>query len=82
MEPLRVAGRDRGPDRPPGAHLFLDAFEDDHVGVGRHPQGQDEAGEAREGERDVEEQDRRVQERRVDGEAEHCDDAEEAVEDE
>ena len=81
-EALRVAGLDRGPDAAPGARLFLDAFEDDDVRVGGHPQRQHEAGEAREGQRHVEDEDRGVEEGGVDAEAEHGDDAEEAVEDE
>ena len=82
MEALRVAGLDRGPDTAPGARLFLDAFEDDDVRVGGHPQRQHEAGEAREGQRHVEDEDRGVEERGVDAEPEDGDDAEEAVEDE
>ena len=82
-EALRVARLDRAPHRAaPGARLFLDAFEDDDVRVGGHPQRQHEAGEAGQRQRDVEEQDRRVEERRVDAEPEDGDDAEEAVEDE
>ena len=72
-EALRVAGLDRGPDAPPGARLFLDAFEDDDVRVGGHPQRQHEAGEAREGQRHVEDEDRGVEEGGVDAEAEHRD---------
>ena len=41
-----------------------------------------EAGEARQRQRHAEQQDRAVHERRVDGEAEHGDEAEEAVDDE
>ena len=41
-----------------------------------------EPGEARQGQRDVEEQDRGVEERRVDAEADHRDEAEQAVEEE
>ena len=81
-EALAVARRDRGAHRFAGAVLLLDAFEDDDVRVGGHPQRQDHAGEARQGQRDVEDQDRRVQEGGVDAEPDHGDDAEEAVEDE
>ena len=81
-EALRVAGRDRGAHGLPGAHLFLDAFEDDDVRVGRDADRQDQAGEARQGQRDAEEQDRGVEEGRVDPEADHGDEAEEAVEEE
>ncbi len=51
-----------------GAHLFLDALEDDDVRVRGDAERQHEAGEAGQGQRDVEEEDRRVQERRVDRE--------------
>ena len=80
-EALLVALRDRRLHRAPAAHLFLDAFEDDDVRVGRNAERQHEAGEARERQRDVEEQDRGVQERRVDAEPDDGHDAEEAVED-
>ena len=66
----------------PGAHLFLDAFEDDDVRVGRDAEREDEAREARQRQRDVEDEDRRVQEGRVDREADDRDETEEAVEDE
>ena len=65
-----------------GAHLFLDAFEDDDVRVGRDPEGQHEAREARQRQRDVEDEDGRVEERGVDREAGDRDQTEEAVEDE
>ena len=81
VEALRVAGLDRGADTTSGARLFLDAFEDDDVRVGGHPERQHEAGEAREGQRHVEDQDRGVEERGVDAEPEHGDEPEEAVED-
>ena len=80
VEALAVAGRDRRAHGLPGAHLFLDAFEDDDVRVGRDADREDQAGEARQRQRDVEEEDRRVVEERVDREAEHRDEAEEAVE--
>ena len=82
VEALAVAGRDRGAHGLPGAHLFLDAFEDDDVRVGRDADREDQAGEARQRQRHVEEQDRGVVEERVDREADHRDEAEEAVQDE
>ena len=80
VEALAVPGGDRGAHGLPGAHFFLDAFEDDDVRVGRDADRQDQAGEARQRQRHVEEQDRRVVEERVDREADHRDEAEEAVE--
>ena len=82
VEALRVAGLDRGLHAPARARLLLDAFEDDDVRVGGHPQRQHEAGEAGKRQGHVEEEDRGVEERGVDAEPEHCDEAEEAVEDE
>ena len=82
MEALAVAGRDGGPHRAPGSHLFLDAFEHDDVRVGRDADREDQAGEARQRQRHVEEEDRRVVEERVDGEPEDRDEPEEAVQDE
>ena len=49
---LGVAAGDGGRDRAPGAHLLLDALEDDDVGVGRHAQREDHARDARQRERD------------------------------
>ena len=82
VEALAVAGRDRRAHGLAGARLFLDAFEDDDVRVGRDADREDHPGEARQRQRDVEEQDRAVEERGVDAEADHGDEAEEAVEDE
>ena len=48
VEAAPVAGRDRGADRFAGAHLLLDALEDDDVGVGGDADGEDRAGDARE----------------------------------
>ena len=81
MEALLVTGRDRGPGRFPGPHLFLDAFEDDDVRVGRDSDREDQAGEAGQRQRDVEDEDRRVHERDVDGEAGDGHDPEQPVED-
>ncbi len=81
-EALRITGRDRGAHGLPGAHFFLDAFEDDDVRVGGDADREDQAGEARQGQRDAEEQDRAVHERGVDRETDHRDDAQEAVEQE
>ena len=66
----------------PGTRLFLDAFEDDDVRVGRDADRQDQAGEAGQRQRDAEEEDCAVHERGVDAEADHRDEAEEAVEEE
>ena len=81
MEALLVAGRDRGAGRLPGPHLFLDAFEDDDVRIGRDADREDQAGEAGQRQRDVEDEDRRVHERDVDGEAGDGHEPEQAVED-
>ena len=81
MEALLIAGGDRGPGRFPGPHLFLDAFEDDDVRIGRDSDREDQAGEAGQRQRDVEEEDRRVHERHVDGEAGDGDEPEQPVED-
>ena len=64
------------------AHLFLDALEDDDVGVGRHPQCEDQARDARQRQRDRDQLDQRVEVERVDAERDGRDDAEHAVEDE
>src|SRR2546423_1651183 len=48
-------GVDRGCDRAPRPHLFFEPFEDQHVGVDRHADGQDEAGDAGQGQRDGDE---------------------------
>ena len=53
-EALRVAVCDRGAHGLPGAHFFLDAFEDDDVRVGGDADREDQAGEARQRERDAE----------------------------
>ena len=45
---------DRRADGSPGAHLLPDALEDEHVGVHRHADGQDDAGDAGQGQRRVE----------------------------
>ena len=79
-EALPVALRDGGAHRAPGAHLFLDAFEDDDVRVRCDAERQHEAGESRERQRDIEEEDRGVEEGRVDSEPDDGHDAEEAVE--
>ena len=81
VEALAVAGGDRGAHGLPGAHFFLDAFEDDDVRVCGDADRQDQAREARQRQIDArEEQDRGVVEERVDAEADHGDEAEEAVE--
>src|SRR5437870_10942092 len=49
------AGFHRRPERAAGTQLFLDTFEDQHVGVDRHTDREDEAGETRECQRDAEE---------------------------
>ena len=46
VEPLRIAGGDRGPYGFARTDLFFDAFEDDHVRVGRDSDREDEAREA------------------------------------
>jgi hypothetical protein len=46
VEALGVAGLDRGAHGLPGAHFFLDPFEDDDVRVGRDADRQDQAGES------------------------------------
>ena len=81
MEALLIAGRDRGPGRFPGPHLFLDAFEDDDVRIGRDSDREDQAGEAGQRQRDVEDEDRRVHERDVDGETGDGHDPQQPVED-
>src|SRR5882672_2339550 len=43
---------DRRGDRAAGPHLFLESLEDQHVGVDRHADREDEAGDAGEGQRD------------------------------
>jgi len=82
VEALRVASVDGGAHGFPGAHLFLDPFEYDHVRVGGHAYGQDHSREARQGQRHVQEQDDPVEERGVDRQPDHGDHAEEAVEQE
>ena len=62
-----------------GARLFSHAFEDDHVGVGRHADREDDSRDARQRQRDRDEHDHRVQQDRVDDQGERGDDAEEAV---
>ena len=76
-----VARGDRGRDRSAAAQLFLDAFEDDDVRVGRDADGEDQARDARQRHRDRDELDQRVEEDRVDDEGADRDDAEHAVED-
>ena len=63
---LRVAAGDRGRDRAPGAHLFLDALEDDDVRVGRDAEREDQARDARQRQRDRDQLDEREQQHRVD----------------
>ena len=58
---LAVAGRDPLADRPAGAYLLLDAFEDDDVGVRGDADRQDQAGDARERQRDRDQLDQRVE---------------------
>lgn len=48
----RVTGIDRRAHGAAAAHLFFDPFEDDDVGVGRHADGEDHAGDAGQRERD------------------------------
>ena len=64
------------------AHLFLDAFEDDDVRIGRHADRQDHARDARQRQRDRYQQDQAVEERRVDQQRDVGDEAQEPVEDE
>ena len=78
-EALAVPGRDRRAHGLAGAHLFLDALEDDDVRVGRDADREDDAGDARQGHRHVESEDGAVEEDAVDGEADDGDEAEEAV---
>ena len=77
-EPLAIAGRNGGTDRLTFRRLFLDAFEDDDVRVGRDPDREDHAREARQRQRD-EQQDDGVEEREVEREADDRDKAEEPV---
>ena len=79
VEALRVARRDRRAHGFARARLLFDAFEDDDVRVGRDADRQDHPREARQRHRHVEEQDHRVEEDGVDPEADHRDQAEEAV---
>ncbi len=81
-EALLVARRNGGTHRLPGSRLLLDAFEDDDVRVGRDPDREDQAREARQGHRDLEQHDHRVEEGGVQREAHDRDDAEEAVDEE
>ena len=77
---LRVAGGDRRRDRAPGARLLLDSLEDDDVGVGRHAEREDHAGDARQRQRDRDQLDQREEQDRVDEERDAGDHAEHAVE--
>ena len=79
---LRVAGGDGRRDRAPGAHLFLDAFEDDDVRVGRDAQREDQARDARQRQRDRDQLDQREQQHRVDEQRDAREPAEHAVEEE
>ena len=51
LEAARVPGVDRRAHGLAAAHFFLDALEDDHVGVGGHADGEDHAGDAGQRER-------------------------------
>ena len=78
---LAVARHDRLADTSAGAHLFLDAFEDDDVRVRGHAEREDQPRDARQGHRDRDQLDQRVEVERVDAQRERGDDAEHAVED-
>ena len=65
----------------PGAHLLLDALEDDDVRVRRDAEREDQARDARQRQRDRDELDERVEVERVDAQRDRGDHAEHAVED-
>ena len=70
---LAVALRDRGQHRSPGPRLLLYSLEDDDVGVGRHPDRQDQPGDPRQGQRDRDQLDQGEEEEPVDDQPEHGD---------
>ena len=82
LEAKRVARVDRGAHGLAEADLLLDALEDDDVGVGRHPDGEDQAGDARQRHRDRDDVEEPPEQDAVDDEREVGDQSEEAVEDE
>ena len=67
--PAPVAGGDRARHRSPGPHLLLYSLEDDDVGVGRHPDSQDQARDARQGQGDRDQLDQGEEEDPVDAQA-------------
>ena len=81
-ERLAVAGLDRVDQPSPAADFLADSLVDQHVGVDRRADGQDEAGDARQGQRGVEQRHGREDQEAVHDQGDRRIDAEPSVGDE